>query len=207
MSTLADLKLRIADELTRDDMGAGGDSEDALARAIDSAISYYADEMGWFNHLNDTATTSGGTAALPTGMRYATRVSYLQCPLIQADLDELQPLTDTGPPARWAMDGDTIYLWPIPDDGLSLSVQGIADFGAASFPPEHYDLIAARAKVSLCRFPLRDTEGLQLAVIEEREALARVRQESRKRGRVPLRSPDFPSPQWYRNFNINPDLF
>src|SRR4051794_17863916 len=113
MSSLAELKTRIADELTRDDMGTGGEAEDALSRAIDSAIAHYADEMGWFNRLSGTATTTASsTAALPTGMRYATQVSYLEEPLIRDELENLEPLIETGIPTRWAMSGDSLYLYP-----------------------------------------------------------------------------------------------
>lgn len=190
MTTLSDLKTRIADELTRDDMGVGGEAETALDRAIDSAVAFYASEIAWFNHLLGTTSTvaATATATLPTGMRWASQVSYLGSPLNKVDLAKIESLTETGIPSRWAMNGSLIQLWPIPDAIYSLSVQGIADFGAATFPVEHYDLIAARAKVILCRFPFRDTEGLALAQQEEAEALSRVRRESRLRRQSPLRA-------------------
>jgi hypothetical protein len=202
MATLADLKTRIAEELVRDDMGADGDNEDTLARAIDSAISYYADELQWFNDSTGTASTVAATAtvSLPTGMRYATQVSYSEEPLTKATLDDILIYDDTGQPSHWAMDGDVIRLFPIPDAVYALSVQGVADFDDVTFPPEHYDLIAARTKVILCRFPLRDPEGLALARDEERDALDRVRRESRKRRSVPLRT-EFGG----RSYNINTD--
>lgn len=204
MATLADLKTRIADELTRDDMGSGGEAEAALDRAIDSAIELYADEMRWDNHLSDDVSTTGGssTVAIPTGMRYALKLSYLQLPLIKDELENLQPLTATGPPSHWAADGDNIYLWPQPDAVYSLSVQGIADADAASFATQAlYDLIAARVKVILCRFPLRDVEGLGLAMQEEAEALARVRRETRRRDSIPLKLRDLICGR----YNINTD--
>ena len=77
MATLADLKTRVADELTRDDMGSGGEAESALSRAIDSACELYADELRWDNHTSGVIATSGThTEALPAGMRYATQISY-----------------------------------------------------------------------------------------------------------------------------------
>lgn len=202
MATLADLKTRIAEELVRDDMGTDGDNEDALDRACDSAISYYADELQWFNDSTGTATTVASTAtvSLPTGMRYATQVSYLEEPLTKAKLDDILIYDDTGPPSHWAMDGSTIRLFPIPDGAYSLSVQGVADFDDVTFPPEHYDLIAARVKVILLRFPLRDPEGLALARDEENDALQRVRRESRKRRVVPLKTE-----LGGRSYNINSD--
>lgn len=210
MATLSDLKTRIADELTRDDMGSGGEAEGALNRAIDSAIDQSENELFWFNHSNTTANTVGGvsTIAVPTGMRVVSQVSYLEEPLIRDRLDRLQPLTETGIPSRWAQDGDTIYLWPQPDAAYSLSIQGTADVGTPAsdgdsniWTTEAYDLIAARVKARLLRFPFRDPDGLALARDEEAEALFALRQETRKRRQTPLRSRDFEG----RRYNINSD--
>jgi len=207
MATLADLKTRVADELTRDDMGSGGDAESALNRAIDTAIEFYADEQFWFNRLSGTVNTVGATAtvAFPTGMRLPTQVSYLQCPLKKVDLENIQFLTDTGIPTRWAEDEGQIYLWPIPDGVYALSVQGVADLGTPVTSNEWttygYDLIAARVKVILCRFPFRDADGLSLALQEELEALRKVRRESRRRRQVPLTAEDLA----VRRYNITTD--
>jgi len=210
MATLADLKTRIADELTRDDLGSGGEAEGALNRAIDTAIEFYADEQFWFNRLSGTVNTVGATAtvAFPTGMRLPTQVSYLQCPLKKVDLESIQFLTDTGIPTRWAEDEGQIYLWPIPDGVYSLSVQGVADLGTPAadgdsnvWTDEGYDLIAARVKVILCRFPFRDADGLALALQEELEALRKVRRESRRRRQVPLTAEDLA----VRRYNITTD--
>lgn len=210
MATLGDLKTRIADELTRDDMSSGGDSYNALVNAIDSAISQSENELFWFNHVNATASTTGGsnTMSVPAGMRTVSQISYLEWALRRDPLENLQPLTETGIPSRWAQDGDSIYLWPQPNGAYSLSFQGTANVGTPAddttsniWTTEAYDLIAARAKKRLCRFPFRDTAGYQLAADEEREALADLRRETRERGKVPLRSDDFVGPR----YNINTD--
>lgn len=205
MATVADLKTRIADELTRDDMGSGGEAEGALLRAIDSAIEFYADELRWDNNSSGDTTTSGGsnTASLPTGMRYATQVSYLEEPLIHDELDNLEPLTETGIPSRWAMDGDSLYLWPQPDASYSLSVQGVAVSDSVTFATQAlYDLVAARVKIILCRFPLRDEAGEAAATRDEADALTRVRRESKQRRIRPLRTDDLVN---VRIYNINTD--
>lgn len=204
MATLADLKTRVADELTRDDMGSGGEAESALTRAIDSAVEFYADELRWDNHLNTTLNTSGThTEALPSGMRYATQVSYAEETLIKDELEYLHTLTgEIGVPSRWAMDGDLIYLWPQPDGVYSLVVEGVADAESATFATQAlYDLIAARVKVNLCRFPFRDDAGEATAMREEADALARVRRETKERRTIKLRSRDFEG----RGYNIITD--
>jgi hypothetical protein len=206
VATVADLKTRVADELTRDDLGTGGEANSALLRAIDTAIEYYADELRWDNSLSDDVTTSGGsnTVSLPAGMRYATQVSYLEEPLIHDVPENLEPLTETGVPARWAMSGDNIYLWPQPDGAYSLSVQGVADADSTTFATQAlYDLTAARVKVILCRFPFRDDAGESAALREEMDALARVRRESRLRRTRPMRADD--DLTYRRIYNINTD--
>ena len=109
---------------------------------------------------------------------------------------------EVGTPTRWAMDGDLVYLWPQPDNVYSLIVEGVADADTATFATQAlYDLIAARVKVNLCRFPLRDDAGEAAALREEMDALARVRRETRERRMTPLRSRDFEG----RRYNINTD--
>jgi hypothetical protein len=210
MATYADLKTRIADELSRDDMGTGGDAANALTQAISSAIAFYADEALWFNHNSGTRTTTNGvgTISLPSTVRVAATVTYLSLDLLRVPLEVIEQLTDTGIPTRWAQNGDLIQLWPIPDGAYTLSVYGIASVAAPTadgdstiWTNEAYDLIAARAKVNLLRFPLRDAAGLALAMQEEAEALSKLRRESRKRRQSPLRSYDFPRSR----YNINTD--
>ena len=48
---------------------------------------------------------------------------------------------------------------------------------------EGSDLIAARARMLLCRDSLRDVDGYRLAAEAEAEALAKLRRETRRRGR------------------------
>lgn len=207
MATLSDLKTRIADELTRDDMGSGGEAEGALNRAIDSAIEFYADELFWFNRDTGTRATTAGVdyVALPTSMRRAEQVSYLQQPLIKVDLREIEDLTDSGQPSRWAENGDNIQLWPVPDAAYTLAISGVAELGTPvtsnAWTTDGYDLIAARVKVILCRFPFRDTEGLAMAQQEEAQVLGKLLRESRKRRQHKLR----PDLEGDTRYNISTD--
>ena len=100
-----------------------------------------------------------------------------------------------GPPQSWASDGNLVRLWPTPDGSYSLNVYGIAQIDAPQsdadqsvWTTEAQDLIAARSRFLLFRDVFRDTEGVQLAAQAEGEALRKLRQETRRRNRTPLRS-------------------
>ena len=211
MATYADLKTRIADELTRDDMGSGGEAESALVRAIATAVAQTANEEFWFSHASGTVTTTGAanSVAMPAGVRIAETVTdQYGCDLIRLPIDAMDGRIETGLPTAWAQDGDNIRLWPIPDAAYALSVYGTAEVSAPALDAddniwtnEAADLIAARAKVILCRFPLRDADGVAAARDEERDALLSLRAETKRRRRAPLRTDLAAS----RRYNINTD--
>jgi len=196
MATLAQLYTRIILDTNRDDMGAGGELEQAKIDAVADAIELHADEAFWFNRASGTVSTVAGTAivALPAGMRIARLVTWLGAPLRKVPLAAIESIVDAaapaaGPPARWAEEDGAIHLWPVPDAAYPLAVYGIAELGVPAssngWTEEGFRLILAEAKKILCRGPLRDTEGLALANDEAREALLKLRRESRRRGAAP----------------------
>src|SRR4051812_45852643 len=77
MATLTQLYARIILDTNRDDMGSGGELEQAKIDAVADAIARHASEFFWFNRASGTVTTVAGTAtaALPAGMRIAQIVS------------------------------------------------------------------------------------------------------------------------------------
>lgn len=192
MATLAELKTRIIAETNRDDMGSGGELETVLSNAIARAIEFHADELFWFNRKSGSASTTASTAtvALPSGMRIPLSVSYNQATLSRVELGDMQHLTSTGLPRAWAENEGAIQLSPIPDAVYSLSVFGIAELGVPAtsneWTTEGYDLIAARTRLILYRDVLRDAEGAAGAREAENEALAKLRRETRRRGRSGL---------------------
>jgi len=204
MATLAELKARIIAETNRDDMGTGGELETVLSNAIARAIEFHADEQFWFNRKSGSASTVASTAtvALPTGLRIANVVSHNQSPLQKVALEEIEHLTTTGPPGKWAENEGLIQLSPIPDAVYALKVTGIADLGVPAssneWTTEAYDLIAATVRKILFRDVLRDVEGYNLARMAEEEELSKLRRESRRRGRTQLVG-DIPVPG---GFNI-----
>lgn len=212
MASLLELKTRIRLETNKDDIAPGGEAVEALNLAIARAIEYYSDEAFWFNRDSGTAPTTSGTAYVPVpyAVRVPETVSYNGVPLQEASLSRIEPLTDRGLPSHWAENGGIIQLWPIPDATYSLSVHGVAQIDAPEndgdetvWTNEAYDLIAGRVKLLLCRALWGNIEGAQLAASEEGEALARLRQETRRRGRTPLRARGDEPWSARSSFNIN----
>ena len=204
MATLTQLYARIILDLNRDDMGSGGELEQAMIDAVADAIEIHAGELFWFNRASGTVSTVAGaaTVALPAGMRIAQAVTWLGAPLRKIPLEKIEAAENvaapvTGPPCRWAEDGAGIHLWPTPAAIYPLAVHGIADLGVPAgsnaWTVEAYRLILAEAKKILCRGPLRDPDGLALAADAAREALAALRRETGRRGGAPLAA-DLPAP-------------
>lgn len=212
MATLLELKTRIRLETNKDDIAPGGESVEALNLAIVRAIEYYSDEAFWFNRDSGTVSTTSGIAyvTVPYAVRVCETVSYNGVPLQKVSLAQIEHRRDSGRPSHWAENGGIIQLWPIPDGTYSLSAYGIAQIDApasdgdeTAWTNEAYDLIAGRVKLILCRALWGNIEGAQLAASEEGEALARLRQETRRRGRTALRASGDEPWSAHSSFNIN----
>lgn len=212
MATLAELKTRIRLETDKNDIASGGEAEEALNLAIERAIEFYADEAFWFNRDSGTTSTTSGTSyvAVPYAVRVPETVSYSGVPLQKVSPSQIEYLTDSGQPTHWAENGGIIQLWPIPNATYSLSVYGVAQIDAPEadgddtvWTNEAYDLIAARTRFLLYRDIWRDVEAVKLAAQAEGEALSRLRQETRRRGRTPLRSRGDEPWSARSSFNIN----
>ncbi len=208
MATTAQLKTRVALDLNRDDLGTGGDLEQAMTDALADAVETYATELFWFNRTSGSVNTTGGTAtvALPAGMRTAIQVSYQQWPLRKFQPEDMQYYTTQGgPPSAWAENDGAIELFPVPDTIYALNVYGIADLGVPasgssnSWTTEAYNLILNATKRILCTGPLRDPDGALLATGEENRFLIKLRRETRVKAKMPLRT-DIPPRRDY--FNI-----
>lgn len=195
MATLTQLYTRLILDLNRDDMAAGGELEQAKIDAVADAISKYANELFWFNRSSGTIATVANTAtvALPAGMRIPQIVTYLGMPVRKVDLADIEAAYNvtsivTSIPSWWAEDGGLIHFYPTPNAVYSMAVYGIADLGVPSptnaWSTEALDLILNEAKVTLCRGPLRDADGLAFAKDGVNDALAYLRRETRKRGAV-----------------------
>jgi hypothetical protein len=164
MATLTQLYARIILDTNRDDMGAGGELEQAKIDAVADAIEFHADELFWFNRKSGSASTAANaaTVALPAGMRIPLVVTFLGAALARVPLEEIEARQNvssetTGPPSRWAEDEGAIHLYPTPDAAYTLGVFGIAELGvpatANEWTTQAYELILNHAKIILCRGP------------------------------------------------------
>lgn len=193
MATIEQLYARIILDTNRDDMGAGGELEQALIDAVADAIEEHASEQFWFNRASGTVTTAAAqTVALPVGMRFATQVSYLGEPLRKVNLSDIEQRTETGVPCKWAEGDGVVHLWPAPDGAYSLEIAGVAELGVPdpetgnAWTTEANTLILNEAKLTLYAGPLRDAEGAVLAQSMRDAALSKLRKETRRRGIVGL---------------------
>src|SRR3954462_9103249 len=101
MATLTQIYARIILDTNRDDMGSGGELEQAKIDAVADAIARHASELFWFNRASGTVTTVAGaaTAALPAGMRIAQIVSRQGAPLRKVALEEIARAYNAASPA------------------------------------------------------------------------------------------------------------
>ncbi len=196
MATLLELQTRVRLETNRDDIAVGGEAVQSLTDAIARAIEFYADESLWFNQTSASANTVASTAtvARPATLRLANNVAYGTTLLQKRRLAEVQANTATGAPTAYAEYGDLIWLYPIPDAVYALTFYGTEDIGVPAaagdsndWTQEGLELIVSRTKYLLYRDVWRDPEGAALAAEAEREALTKLRRETRKRMATPLR--------------------
>lgn len=190
MPTLSELKARIVTETNRDDIALGGELEPLLNDTIARAIEFHADESFWFNRASAAAETvaEAATVAVPEGLRIVLGLSCEGPPLRKVSADQMEGLSGAGRPLLWAEEDGAVRLWPVPDAAYILLLTGIAELGVPAESNEWTeaacDLIAARVRMLLFRDSLRDIDGVRLAAAAEEEALARLRRETRRRGRV-----------------------
>ena len=196
MATLDQLKTRIILEIDRDDLGAGGEAEQALIDAYTDAIEFYSDQAFWFNRASGSANSVAGVASitLPSGLRLVDSLACNGEGLKKVALSDIQDRSGTGVPSHWAENSGLVQLWPIPDAVYPIVCHGLSSTGVPVtgsdsnfWTIEAYKLIVARSKVALFRL-FKEYDAMQSAQAEEAEALSRLLGETRKRAATPLRS-------------------
>lgn len=184
MATLGDLRTRIADELLKRNLAT------QIAQHVARAVEFYAGRRFWFNTGRmvgaPTAADGDGYVALPTGTRLIDEIrigNIILEPREPAVIDDwLANSPATAPePYDYAVSGDRIRLYPTPSAPVSIVVVGTFDVlplitatadasVSNAWTNEASDLIAGRARMTLCRDVLRDPEGMGLAKAAEQEA-------------------------------------
>jgi hypothetical protein len=195
MTTLAILKAKIADDLTRSDLSS------QIATAITDAIRAYSDAPYYFNQSRsmsfstvadqwDYDSTDDANIGLIRRIRGVSvsdgSNAYDITPIEQ---HEMELLTDNGlnasrgEPMHYSWFGQVMCLYPIPDAAYTVRVVGsISKAAPASddetgnvWMTEADDLIRARAKVEIAVHTTRDPDMAQAAGAAEAAAVERLR--------------------------------
>ncbi len=160
MSTLSQMRSRIADDLDRTDLSSQIDT------AINRAIRYYASKEFWFNQTTGTFVTTasqkayGTTDGLPSDIASVTYVEisindtdYRLTPRTYAYIQEIDPSTYIGDPDDYAWFENKMYLYPVPDASYTVTVsyaksyvEMTTDGASNDFTTEAEDLIESRAR-------------------------------------------------------------
>lgn len=197
MSDFQTMKSRVGDELARDDLSS------QIALAIKDAIREHEGKRLFFNEQRfrlltiedqeyyalsaltktDESVLDAGVTLLEidsitleeNGQRYTLNERTQQW----MDRHQAPAATTTSTPTDYAIYGDEIRLYPIPDDGYECIISGLARLSTLSdeadtnaWMTDGEALIRHTAKKLLYRDVLRDATGLQLAMTAEAEALA-----------------------------------
>jgi hypothetical protein len=196
MTTLAELRQEIADDLARSDLTTSIDKE------IKAAISFFEEERFYFS---ETRSSTFNTVIdevdydvtdfpdLPkfakieslwegagTAKRQITRLSSMEM--------EDKRETRSGRPAEFCLLNGVLTLYPTPDKVYTIRALGYkkldvlsADGDTNVWLTEAYDLIRARAASKVCAFKINDLNAAQnYQVLEDRE-LVQLRQKTEAR--------------------------
>lgn len=194
MSTLAQMRSRIADDINRSNLST------QIDKAINRAIEFYESERFWFNETSGTFSTvasqeSYGSAdnvpsTLKEILRLEVTISSNNNPaLIPRTFDWIRRMNvgaATGTPSDYAWYQSKIYLSPIPDSIKTITVyygKNYAAFTADSdtndFTTDAEDLIEARARWWVQLRILNNKQKADFAKEEEMEALRALRKKTR----------------------------
>lgn len=193
---LQSLQARIADELTRTDLTS------QIASAIDRAIDHYAARRFWFNEQRVTGvcTPNNEYVNYPTGLRVLDAVfarlsaggnppGYPLEKKSEAEIEEFAQAVNTATqPMLYCTIGSQIRLYPMPNAAYPLTFVGVFDLPALSAPTDTnawtsdaQDLICARAKYTINRDILRDSDAMTFDKIAVSSAIKRLAGETARR--------------------------
>lgn len=196
MTTLAELRQEIADDLARSDLTTSIDKE------IKAAISFFEEERFYFS---ETRSSTFNTVAdevdydatdfpdLPKFSKIeslweGTGTTKRQIARLSSMEMEDKRETRSGRPAEFCLLNGVLTLYPTPDKVYTIRALGYkkldvlsADGDTNAWLTEAYDLIRARAASKVCAFKINDLNAAQnYQVLEERE-LVQLRQKTEAR--------------------------
>ena len=184
MSDFATMKLRILDDLDRNDITSQAGS------AIKTAIAFYEHTRFWFLEQRSTSSTTAGQEfyGLPADFQdddsLVLEVSNYTYPLTKRHYSTtedwfVKSSTFTGQPTDYAIYDEQIRLYPVPNEAytMTLSYQKTAsalsaDGDTNEWMVEGEELIRSRAEFNLFARMLRDYDAAQAVKITEQEVLS-----------------------------------
>lgn len=199
MATYQALQQKIADDLNRSDLTT------QIQAAILAAVELHEAERFWFNELRQTSafTTVQGQefytsadSALIASMKQLDAVTITvsgnRYPLTKRTYGLLEALSSTttsrGQPCDYAIYGEGLRLWPIPDGAYAVALSGLRQFTALSgdtdenpWTTEAFELIRAQAKEDLNLNVLKDDAEATRASVQVAKQLKRLREETSRR--------------------------
>lgn len=194
MSTLSQMRSRIADDLDRSDLST------QIDKAINRAIEFYESERFWFSEKVSTFSTVANqknyssSDGIPTDMAEVDYVEvtvsgkeYKLTPKTYDYIKELISSDSTGEPSDYCYYQENFYFYPIPNAVRTISVSYQQKYSELSldadsndFTTEAEDLIEARARAWIYARVIKDPEQASIAKTEEMDALRGLRIKTEK---------------------------
>lgn len=196
MSTLAQMRSRIADDLDRSDLST------QIDEAINRAIEYYEKERFYFSETTGTFTTVASQESYSSSdaafIANIAEIDLIRITFSSTDKREIKSETfgyvqllnddaSIGRPTRWAWYQGKIYFAPIPNDAWTATVfyqkkysELSLDADTNDFTAEAEDLIESRARAWIYARVIKDVDQAQIAKAEESEAINALREKTRK---------------------------
>lgn len=194
MSTYAELKAQIADDLRRSDLTS------QIARAVLSSVRDHGAERFWFNETRSyTLALSAGTSEYSiteqAPVKDFIRFDWLKVPVSGIDteltyvspreMEILHASTVTDSPCDWTYFADKIRIYPVPDASYTLTIAGHYrlveledETDENAWTTEAFDLIRYSALKRIFAFPVRNPDMAQMATAAEELELTYLRRET-----------------------------
>ena len=202
MTTFVLLRNRISDDVRSVSTAASSDISSQIAAEVLSAVAFYAREPFYFNTKTNTFSTvanqeyysSSDLADIATLVKIFTMtvtqnsIKMPVKPISFADVDDAQTGQVIARPTYYAYFKQNIRLYPIPDAVYTMTMAYVykltalsADGDSNAWTTDAEELIRARASRRLYENVVRNTGRAEIARMQEAEALAALKRETRMR--------------------------
>ncbi len=194
MSSLSEVRARIADDLDRSDLSS------QIDKAINRAIRHYRHKSFWFTQTTGTFVTVSGQKAFGTSDGLPSDIleidyveiainntDYRLTPRSYAYIQEVDPSVYTGDPDDYAWYASKMHLYPVPDASYTVTVsysksydEMTTDAATNDFTTDAEELIEARARWWLYRRVIKSPQDADMAKGDEVEALVALTSQTEK---------------------------